>query len=147
MEILPDFKELFALLNANQVEYVIAGGYAMAYHGSPRYTGDIDIYIRPEPANARNVLKTLDEFGIPDLDLTEQDLTTPDQVIQIGVEPMRVDLLTSLDGVTWDEVRAGCASAAYGDVQVLFIGKRELIRNKKATNRLKDRADLEALDA
>lgn len=145
MEIQPDFKELLALFNAHRVEYLVVGAYALAYHGSPRYTGDLDLYVHPNPANAGRILRALGEFGFGSLDITESDFKDPDRVIQLGVPPVRIDLITSLSGVSWDEAFEGAVSARFGGVDLRFLGKKELIRNKKALGRLKDLADIEAL--
>ena len=140
MEPQSDFKELLALFNAHRVEYLIVGAYALAYHGAPRYTGDIDLLVRPSTDNARAILSALADFGFASLGLVESDFLSPDRVIQLGI-----DLLTSLTGITWKEANAHRVSGHYGDVPVPFIGKTEYIQNKKATGRKKDEADLEAL--
>lgn len=145
MELQSDFKELLGLFNAHHVEYLIVGAYALAFHGAPRYTGDIDLLIHASPENAKAVLKALAAFGFGSLDLSEEDFVTPDHVVQLGVPPVRIDLLTSLTGITWEEAAAHCVPGAYGDTPVRFIGKSEYIRNKRATGRKKDEADIEAL--
>ena len=145
MEIQQDFKDLLALLNKHEVEYLIVGGYALAFHGAPRFTGDIDIYIRPEPENAKRVLKSLNEFGFQFPNLNLEDFYSPDQIIQLGVPPVRIDILTSISGVTWDQAAASRIPSEYGNIPVNYIGKIELIQNKRATGRRKDLADLEAL--
>ena len=145
MKVQPDFKELLALLNVHNVEYVIVGGYALAFHGVPRYTGDLDILVKPVPANARQILAALEEFGFGLLGLTTEDFILPDQVVQLGVPPVRVDFITSLTGVPWSEAFAGRVAGRYGDVPVYFIGRDQFIANKRATGRKRDWADLEAL--
>ena len=145
MEVQPDFKELLALLNKHAVEYLVVGGYALAFHGAPRFTGDIDIFIRPDARNAARVLEALGEFGFASVGLTEEDFTTPNKVVQLGVPPVRVDLITSLSGVSWEQAAAGKRPGRYGDVPVFFIGREEFIANKRATGRKKDLADIEAL--
>ena len=146
MEIQSDFKELLELFNANKVEYVVVGGYALAFHGAPRFTGDIDFFVRPEPENAKKILESLRQFGLESLDLSEEDFTCPDRVIQIGVPPVRVDILTSLTGVSWQQVDSNKVTSMYGQTQVYFIAKQDFIANKKALNRKKDIADIEAMD-
>ena len=146
MEIQKDFSELLALLNARGVEYLIVGGYALAFHGAPRFTGDIDIWIKPDADNAKRILEALDAFGFGSLDLKAEDFTVPDMVIQLGVPPVRVDFLTSLSGVSWKEAQGGRAAGNYGDVPVYFIGRTEFVTNKRITGRKKDVADLEAID-
>ena len=145
MEIQPDFKELLALLNAHNVDYVIVGAYALAFHGAPRFTGDIDIFIKPDPKNAERILAALKEFGFGSLDLNKSDFQQPENVIQLGVPPVRVDLLTSLTDVSWQQAYSGRVEGAYGDVPVYFLGRKEFLANKKALGRKKDLADIEAL--
>ena len=145
METHSDFKELLELFNAEQVEYLIVGGYAVAYHGAPRYTGDIDLLVRTTKENASRVLRALDRFGFGDTGLTEDDFTNPDQVTQLGRPPVRVDILTSIDGVTWDEAWEAHEGGSYAGVAVPYLGRETLIRNKRASARAKDLADLEAL--
>lgn len=145
MEIQPDFRELFVLLNARLVEYMIVGGYALAFHGAPRFTGDIDILVKPDPANVQRILTALEEFGFASFGLSCDDFSCPDRVIQLGIPPVRIDLITSLTGVSWEDAYAGRVSGHYGDVPVFYLGRDQFIANKKATGRKKDMADLEAL--
>lgn len=145
MEIQPDFRELLALLNKHAVEYLVVGGYALAFHGAPRFTGDIDIFVRPQEQNAARILDALNEFGFGSVGLTEKDFTTPHKVVQLGAPPVRVDLITSLTGVSWEQAAAGKSPGNYGDVPVFFIGRKEFIANKRAMARKKDLADIEAL--
>jgi hypothetical protein len=93
MDVQPDFRDLFTLLNENNVEYLIVGGYALAFHGAPRYTGDIDIFVRPHPENAQRILKALAAFGFKFPDLAIEDFTSPNKVVQLGVPPIRIDLI------------------------------------------------------
>ena len=145
MEIQKDFKELLELLNANKVEYIIVGGYALAFHGAPRFTGDIDLYVKPDTENAKRILDALSQFGFSSLNLTADDFISPDQVIQLGHPPVRIDIMAFLTAVNWQKADAGKVPGKYGDVPVYFIGKNELVINKKNLNRKKDLADLEAL--
>ena len=145
MEVQTDFRDLLALLNKHQVEYVVVGGYALAYLGAPRYTGDLDILIRPDPSNASHALSALEEFGFGSAGLTLADFEKPGQVIQLGHPPVRVDLITSITGVSWTEAAAGRQSGKYGDIPVYFLGRKEFLLNKRALARKKDLADLEAL--
>ena len=145
MEVQPDFRDLLALLNAHGVEYVIVGAHALAYYGAPRYTGDMDVYVRPGIENARRIMTALKDFGFGSVGLTESDFSALDRIIQLGYPPVRVDLVTSLTGVSWDEVSDHKISAKYGDVPVHYIGRREFVANKRACGRKKDLADLEAL--
>src|SRR3972149_9643211 len=107
MEVQPDFKELLASFNARHVEYMIVGGYALAFHGAPRFTGDLDLLVKPDPDNARRILAALEEFGFASVGLTAADFTVQDRVVQLGVPPARIGLITSLTGVSWDEAFTG----------------------------------------
>ena len=145
MEIQSDFKEPLELFNSHKVEYLITGAYALAAYGAPRYTGDIDLYIKPDPANAKRIVNALDEFGFGSLGLTADDFSNPGQIIQLGVAPGRVDIITSITGVTWEDADAGKVPGNCGGVPVNFIGREQFIANKRATGRQKDFADIESL--
>ncbi len=145
MEIQKDYKELFELFNVNKVEYLIVGAYALALHGSPRFTGDLDILIHPEINNAKRVLVALTKFGFGSIGLSESDFTQPDKVIQLGVAPVRIDIITSLTGVSWEEAISGRVQGKYDDIPIYYLGRKQLIANKKALGRKKDLADLESL--
>jgi hypothetical protein len=145
MEVQKDFKELLELFNAHKVQYLIVGGYALAYHGAPRYTGDIDIFIKPDTENASRILKALDEFGFGSAGLKEEDLKSPDKIVQLGYPPVRIDIITSISGISWDEAFEEREKGNYGNVPVFYIGRNQYIINKRASGRKKDLADLEAL--
>jgi hypothetical protein len=145
MEIRSDFKELLELFNRHKVEYLIVGGYALAFHGAPRVTGDIDLFVRPTDENAERILAALDEFGFGSLNLSKDDFTTPGMVVQLGVPPVRIDIITRVSGVSWEKADATKAPGYYGDTPVFFIGREDFIANKRATGRTKDAADIEAL--
>ena len=145
MEAHPDFKELLELFNNLNVEYLIVGAYALAFYGAPRNTGDIDLFVNPTPENAEKIISALHAFGFGSLGLSPVEFTKPGQVIQLGVAPVRIDLLTSLSGVGWTEAESGKVDGTYGDVPVFYIGKREYVTNKRATGRTKDKADIEAI--
>jgi hypothetical protein len=145
MEVHPDFKELLALFNKHEVEYVIVGGYALAFHGAPRFTGDIDIFVHAQSQNAAHILAALNEYGFESAELTEDDFSSPNKVIQLGSPPVRVDIITSLTGVSWDEVIESKVSGNYGEVPVFFISRSDFIKNKRAIGRNKDLADIDAL--
>jgi hypothetical protein len=145
MEVQKDFKELLASFNAHGVEYLIVGGYALAFHGAPRFTGDLDLFINPTSANAHRILTALGEFGFGGIELSAEDFQKPDHVVQLGVPPVRVDIVTSIDGVTWPEAWAGKVAGNYGAVAVHYLGRPQFIANKRAVGRRKDLADLEAL--
>ena len=145
MEIQTDCKELLALFNAHEVAYLVVGAHALAYHGAPRYTGDLDLLVPPEPGNGERIVLALDAFGFGSLGLTREDFGSPGRVVQLGVAPVRVDVVTSLTGVSWEEAVSGSCPGNYGDVPVRYLGRQELIRNKRALGRAKDLADIEAL--
>lgn len=145
MVIQKDFRDLLELFNKNRVEYIIVGAYALAFHGVPRFTGDIDILVNPSQENADRVITSLDEFGFGSLGLSSEDFCQKEQVIQLGVPPVRIDLLTSITGVSWEHAYSGKESGFYGDIPVRFLGKQQYIQNKRSTARLKDLADLESL--
>jgi hypothetical protein len=145
METQPDFRELLALFNAHHVEYLIIGGYALAFHGAPRFTGDLDIFVHPEAANAQRILAALAAFGFASVGLTLSDFERPDQVVQLGVPPVRIDLITSITGVSGDEAWTGRVIGRFGDIPVSYIGRAQFVANKRATGRTKDVADLEVL--
>ena len=145
MEFQRDFRELLSLFNAHNIEYIIVGGYALAFYGAPRFTGDIDIFVKPDNANARRILDALDEFGFGSIDLTENDFINPDTVVQLGVPPVRIDIINSITGVSWEEAFDSKVAGKYGDVTVFFIGREQLVKNKRESGRMKDLADLEAL--
>ena len=145
MEIQQDFRDLLELFNLNKVEYIIVGGYALAFHGAPRYTGDIDIYVKPDAGNAKQIMTALDKFGFGSVGLSAADFEKPGQIIQLGVPPVRVDIVTSIGGVTWDEAFAGRDAGSYGDIKVSYISRDHFIENKRSIGRKKDLADIEAL--
>ena len=145
MEVQQDFKDLLALFNEHKIDYMIVGAYALAFHGAPRYTGDIDILVRPDPLNAQRIMGALNKFGFGLVGLKAEDFETPDKVIQLGVPPVRVDIVTSITGVSWEEALSGRVEGKYGDIPVYYIGRQQFISNKQALRRKKDLADLEAL--
>jgi hypothetical protein len=124
---------------------MIVGAHALAYHGAPRYTGDMDILVRPDSENAKCILRALDEFGFGSLGLQVEDFAASDKVVQLGVAPVRIDIVTSLTGVSWNDAAAGRVAGPYGGLKVYYLGKREFILNKRALGRKKDIADLEAI--
>ena len=145
MEVQKDFREFLALLNEHEVKFIIVGGYALAYHGAPRFTGDIDVLVKPDQENAKRILNALADFGFSSLDITIDDFQNQDNVIQLGLPPVRIDLITSISGVTWDEANTSKEPGLFGDVSVSYIGKEQFIINKRASGRKKDLADLESL--
>jgi len=145
METQSDFKELLALLNANHVEYIIVGGYALAFYGLPRFTGDLDLLVKPDVDNAQSILDALSEFGFSSLGLTD-DFIQPEQVVQLGRPPVRVGFITSISGVTWDEAWEDRIEGSYGDIPVYYLSRDQFIANKLATGRTRDLADVELLN-
>jgi hypothetical protein len=145
MEIQQDFKELLELFNKHKVEYVVVGGYALAFHGAPRYTGDMDILVNPDVINAGRIIAALEDFGFGSVGLTATDFERPDQIIQLGVPPVRVDIITSITGVSCEDAFSTRVKGKYGDTPVYFIGREQFLLNKRALGRKKDLADLEAL--
>ena len=145
MGVQPDFRELLASLNVHAAEFVVVGAYALAFHGVVRNTGDLDIYVRPDADNARRIMAALEDFGFGSVGLSEEDFIHAGRVVQLGYPPIRIDLITSLSGVTWEQVWAEREPGRYGDVAVDFIGRGQFIANKRASGRLKDLADIEAL--
>jgi len=146
MELAQDFDEFFGSLIGHGVEFLVVGAYALAFHGAPRYTGDIDIFLKPTLENARRVLNALSAFGFPTAALRPLDVVDPGRVIQMGVEPVQIHLMSDISGVSWDEAWEGRATARWGSHNLAFIGRAEFIRNKRAAGRLKDQADVEALE-
>mgnify|MGYP001821857744 FL=1 len=145
MEVQKDFKEFLALLNVHEVDFMIVGGYALAYHGAPRYTGDIDVFVKPDRKNAQRIIKVLEEFGFSSLDLSIDDFQNEDNVVQLGLPPVRIDIITSISGVSWEQADTTKVPGLYGNVPVNYIGKEQYVANKKAIGRAKDIADIEAL--
>ncbi len=141
-----DFKEFVRSLNDNHVRYLVVGGYAVAFHGYPRYTKDIDIWIEPSPVNAANVVRALEQFGFASLGLKEADFLTHDQIIQLGYPPSRIDLISTLPGVDFVSCYASRVQVEIDDITVDFIDLDNLKKNKRASGRLQDLADLENLE-
>ena len=141
----PDFVDLLRAFTAADVRFLIVGAYALAVHGHPRATGDLDVWIDARPENAERVMRALASFGAPLRDVTVQDFSRPGIVYQIGLPPGRIDILTELTGVSFDEAWPGRHRGRFGEAEVHFIGRDAFIRNKKATGRLKDLGDIEGL--
>jgi len=145
MEVQEDFREFLKLLNAHEVKFMIVGGYALAYHGAPRFTGDIDVFIQSDLENAKRIMNALTDFGFSSPDLSVDDFQDPDKIIQLGYPPVRIDIITSLSGVGWEEADDSKEAGMYGDVPVSYIGEKQYIMNKWVSGRMKDLADIEAL--
>ncbi len=142
----PDFRDMLSEFNAAGVEYLIVGGYAVAHHGYVRATGDLDFWVRRTPENADRVLRALAAFGAPAGLVTRDDLLNPDMVAQIGVEPSRIDILSDIDGVEFDDAYPSRAIARVDDVEIPFVGLQHLLQNKRATGRPEDVADANRLE-
>jgi hypothetical protein len=142
-----DFKEFAALLNSHGVEYLVVGGYAVGVHGYPRYTGDIDFWIRPERPNADLLLKAVADFGLTVANVSVEELITPGKVFQLGRQPYRIDILNAIDGVRFSDCYERRATFVLDEVSVSFISLEDLKTNKRASGRLRDLADLEALES
>ena len=146
MALSKDWREFLELLNSRVVDYVIVGAQSLAFHGRPRYTGDLDILVRPTRDNAQQLLEVLNQFGFAQAGFKESDFVEPEQMIQLGRAPSRIDLLTSISGVHTDEAFATKVSATMDGIPVFILCKEALIRNKRAVGRSQDLADLESLE-
>ncbi|GAB4349124.1 MAG: hypothetical protein Kow0099_32010 [Candidatus Abyssubacteria bacterium] len=145
MEVQQDFRELLALFNKHKVDYVIVGAYALGFHGVPRYTGDLDVFVKADPRNAERIMRALHEFGFGSVGLNAADFEAEGKVIQLGFPPIRIDIMTSITGVSWEQARAGMVEGWFGELTVPYIGREDLISNKRALGRKRDLADLEGL--
>jgi hypothetical protein len=145
--VIADFRDLLAELVASEVRFLVVGAHALAALGVPRVTADLDLWVEPTPANANRIWRALAVFGAPlaNLNIRETDLVQPEQVIQLGLPPYRIDILTSISGVGFSEAWAGRLGGTLFDVPVAFIGREAFIRNKRASGRPKDLDDLQAL--
>jgi hypothetical protein len=146
LDLAPDFSEFCERLLEHRVEFVIVGAHALAFHGTPRFTGDLDIYVRPTPDNGRRVVDAIVAFGLPSDQLTPESVIDPHTVVEMGVPPVQIHLMSAIDGVTWDEVQRGAVAGRLGTHAVSFIGRTEFLRNKRAAARPKDLADVAALE-
>ena len=140
-----DFEELLGLFNKHRVRYCIVGAYAVAFHARPRYTKDMDILVEPSIENGRKIVAALNEFGFSSLKLAAEDFARTGRFVQLGYEPIRVDLITSIVGCTFEQVWKHRAKGEYGGRKTFFIGLKQLMRNKTLSARPQDIADLELL--
>ncbi len=140
-----DFKEFIALLNSNKVAYLIVGGYAVSFHGYPRYTGDLDIWVQMSIENANRLINALSDFGFGRGNFSPDDFLQPYQVLQLGYPPFRIDIITSIDGVIFEACYLNHALMKVDELQVPVIGIEDLRKNKLATGRNKDKIDWENL--
>jgi len=142
-----DFVEFLKLLRKHRVKFCIIGAFAVGWHAKGRYTKDMDILVEPSIANGRKILKALKEFGFEDKRLTAEIFTDKSAIIQLGYEPVRIDLLMEIEGLDFDEIWRGREAGFYGDVKVYYIGLKELIKAKSLSKRKIDKVDLEILKA
>ena len=145
MDLDRDFSEFIACFVARDVAFLVVGGYAVAAHGHPRYTKDLDVWVRVDAENAERIVAALSDFGFGGLGLAAEDFLADDVVVQLGREPQRIDLLTFVSGVEFDEAFENRVDVEVGGVVMPVIGRAELRRNKLATGRLRDLADVEDL--
>ncbi|HAV92066.1 TPA: hypothetical protein DCW38_02670 [candidate division WOR-3 bacterium] len=140
-----DLKEFLKSFNAQKVEYMIVGGIAVAYYGYPRYTGDIDVWVKKSRENANKIISAINNFGYAGLDLSIEELIKDNMVFQLGVEPNRIDMITDVDGLTYDEAEKNKKEVLIEDVETYMISLADLKKNKKASGRHKDLEDIENL--
>lgn len=141
-----DFVDLLCAFVEHDVRFLIVGAYALALHGRPRATGDLDVWVDATPENAARVVQALGSFGAPMDQVSEADFSSPGVVFQMGVAPARIDILTALTGLTFEEAWPGRVRESLGSVEVNFIGRDAFIRNKRATGRMKDLGDIEGME-
>ena len=141
-----DFKELLKLLNSKKIEYLVIGGYAVAFHGHPRATGDLDIWIAISEDNSHKIVEALKEFGFDVPDLKNEIFLEKNKNIRMGEEPLRIEILTSIDGVEFNECYKNKKIVTIDDIEINFISLQDLKKNKKASGRLQDLADIENIE-
>jgi len=142
-----DFREFIELLNKNEVRYLVVGGYAVGFHGYPRYTKDLDVWVDVDLENAKKIKRSLDEFGFNESGLTESDFLTPYQFIQLGYPPVRIDIATGCEGVEFDTCFQRKETIEIDGLEIKFIDIENLIVNKKALARPQDLADISNLES
>ena len=141
-----DFKDLFVELNAHGVEFLVVGAHALAAHGHVRATKDLDVWVRPDRENATRVIRALSAFGAPTHAVTEDDFAVPGITFQIGIEPVRIDIITAVDGLTFEPAWQNRITSEYGGERVFVVSREDLIRNKRAAARPQDLVDVAALE-
>jgi hypothetical protein len=146
MDLAPDFDEFIGSLNAHGVEFLIVGAYALAFHGAPRFTGDLDLFIRPTLANAAKVLDAVRAFGFPVEELQPRDLTDPRRILEMGIEPLQIRVMSDISGVSWEDAWQTRAAGTCGTHAVGFLGREAFLQNKRAAARPKDLGDIDALE-
>ncbi|MBA3296334.1 MAG: hypothetical protein H0U19_05310 [Acidobacteria bacterium] len=140
-----DFLDLLRAFIDRNVRFLIVGAYALGVHGRPRATGDLDVWVDATPDNAPNIMRALEQFGAPTEQVTVEDFSRPGIVFQMGLPPLRIDILTELTALTFEEAWPGRTSADFGSVMVDVLGREDFIKNKRATGRARDLGDVEAL--
>ena len=145
MELNKDFAEFLQLLNKHGVDYMVVGGYALAFHGKPRQTGDLDIWIDNAKGNAAKMMTVIKEFGFGSLGIKEEDFLKQDSIIQLGHPPMRIDILNAIDGVKFAKAIAGRMTEKIAGAVIPFIGKDDFIKNKQAAGRSQDLSDIKEI--
>ncbi|HLW20296.1 MAG TPA: hypothetical protein VKX33_08235 [Cyclobacteriaceae bacterium] len=140
-----DFIDFIELLNLHRVEYMVIGAHALAYHGRPRHTGDLDVWIKPSEENASKMIAVINDFGFGSLGIIEQDFLKNNFVTQLGYPPLRIDILNSISGIGFDEAYENKVQGSVGNLSVSFINVQEFIKNKEASGRPKDWGDIAAL--
>lgn len=140
-----DFVDFIELLNVQQVEYMIVGAHALAFHGRPRHTGDLDIWIKPSIQNAYKMVKVLEDFGFGSLGLVKEDFLKENYVTQLGYPPLRIDILNSISGVNFEDAYKNKVDAEVEGLFISYINIKDFIANKQASGRAKDLGDIEAL--
>jgi hypothetical protein len=146
MDLNQDWREWLESLNSSRADYMIVGGIALAIHGFPWSTGDLDVFVSSTKENAQAVLRALGAFGFGSLGISESDLTTEGRVIELGSPPRRIDILTSIDGVSWSDARAHAMSTTISGIPILVISRSDLAANKRAVGRPQDLADAARLE-
>ena len=146
MPVNPDFRDLLSALHTEKAEYLLVGAHAVIFYTEPRYTKDMDILVNPDPENAERAYRALRAFGAPMESLTLNDLMDPDTIFQIGIEPNRIDIITSISGADFLTAWKNKIDSTYGEVPIHIIGKKELMRAKKASGRPQDQLDLKRLE-
>ena len=146
MDLAPDFDEFIACLTAHGVDFVVVGAYALAFHGAPRFTADLDVLVRPTLDNAARLLAALTAFGFPVTELTPEAVADRRRMLEMGVPPVQIHVMSAISGVEWDEAWSDRAEGTLGTQRVSFLGRDTYLRNKRAAGRPKDLADIDALE-
>jgi hypothetical protein len=147
MDLAPDFDEFIGCLNAHGVDFIVVGAYALAYHGAPRFTGDLDVLVRPSADNAQRLIGALHAFGFPVTELTPAAISDRRALLEMGLPPVQIHVMSTISGVEWDEAWADHVQAPLGSHTVALLGRQTFIQNKRAAGRPKDLADIDALQS